>query len=143
MTCPPSRSTLKFGRQYPSITTRDGRTYLVDSSGLIIYRESVDPPCEQEIEAAARWLVKRIGIAGRTGTGRIGSYRLKHAAGRWSGTYVSNGAMIVAASREGYVLEVIDRICPVATPINCRVGVSQRHYHRLGEALMTDAEVMA
>ena len=80
---------------YPKVLI--GNDYrCVDAIGLVSigrYWPLSHVPSDDEIDVAYRWL-GRVARIYRPGTC---SYRLKHFAERWSGAYVCNGAMIVAA----------------------------------------------
>lgn len=69
-----------------------------------------------QFERAVRWLSQ---IPRTTHPNRsFGSYFAKHAAERWAGAYVSNGALIAAALYIGHPIED----CP--SRINCHIAVA-------------------
>jgi hypothetical protein len=92
-----------------------GTTYDITDFGLAtnLYREwkrgrgdSLDhlyPPHEGEVEICQDWL-KQYARKRKTINERSSSYGLKHIVERAMGTYVSNGAFLLAAYRAGYTI---------------------------------------
>lgn len=130
---------IAFARRRPTITTIDGEVFTVDRIGLIEAdwpRSPDDPPSPAQIRLARQWLVRLERIKSPT----LNSYKLKHAAERWlascdTPTYLSNGALIVAADRMG-----IGQRAGYGTP-NTRLAVSRRSYHALTESMHRPAFV--
>jgi|GEM_PF-2227159 len=122
----------------PQVTMVSGDTWVVSRRGLCRPREGygVDLPEKAQIRLAMKWLTCRIGDTGRIKTPTISSYSLKHSAERWSGRYISNGAMIFALARLGFPMRVARRQC---RQINAMAGVSWRWYRRLEESQLVEA----
>jgi hypothetical protein len=76
-----------------------------------------------EIEAATAFLRECTAI--KSLNRRRSSYGLKHSAERWAGTYISNGASLMAAHRLGL------KIVPLGDGINARLNVSEKSIQRL------------
>lgn len=112
---------------FHSITAVDGRTFFIDEDGVILGRERWsaprNPPSEADIADVVRWIQAR-GITCRKSPS-VFSYSLKHAAERWIGRHVSNGAAIVALDRCGFS-QVIDGK-------NTWAGIALRSYRSLPE----------
>jgi hypothetical protein len=129
---PPSLSS------YPLVTLADGRRVRVDRAGLLVGRinghdrieHRHEPPVPEDVRAASDWIDRLV----RTKTPNISSYKLKHACEKWRGIYVPNGAMIYALHLARFPLH-----CGHfhESPLNVRVGVHLRHYHRLPETSPT------
>lgn len=108
---------------YPTIRTIDGAIHHVDANGIISpSRRLESPPAKREIDDAMRWLATMTPAKSCT----IGSYGAKHAAERWAGRYVSNGAMIVAVDRAGYRQEHRPH-----DGLNTGIGIDRRAYRAI------------
>ncbi len=114
-------------RKHPKIRTVDGQVHSVDEDGLIGQSGRLwpvgSPPSESDIQAAASWLQLRTQQIKSPG---VGSYAAKHAAEKYIGRYIPNGAIIVAAYRLG--------IRQVAESINSGLFISSRAFERLPES---------
>ena len=71
----------------------------IDANG-IVHKEPGSPPVPSEVELCRDWLLLYATPA--TSCGRRSSYGLKHDVEKWAGRYVSNGAFILAALKNGY-----------------------------------------
>ena len=123
----------------PNLVTMINRdVWGVDRFGLSWSRPGrlITPPAADEIAIATEWLTERIGDAGRIQTPTVGSYSLKHAAERWAGHPVGNGAMIVALARLGYTLR---QQRAQGRRLNVAAGVSWKWYRRLPESRLSEA----
>jgi hypothetical protein len=60
-----------------------------------------EQPPESEVNLCVEWLEK-YATPRKTPNPNTGSYGLKHIIEKWAGTYISNGAFILAAYRMGY-----------------------------------------
>ena len=123
---PPPDDATQFGEppQYPTIVV-DGIGLHVDHRGIRWpWSPDRDPPNLHEILAARTWLFFR---CEPVKTPSLGPSRLKHAAERWRGRYVSRGAIVVAAGQLGWPMRV-------SHDGRIRLGVSRRAYRQLPEA---------
>lgn len=85
--------------------------YGVDCLGFIGTRNEV-PFGESEVamvEECCKWLVKNT-IVAKTGSSSTTSYYLKHLVERASGTYITNGAMIVAGILLGFRIKRVNEL---------------------------------
>ncbi|QDT02218.1 hypothetical protein K227x_05900 [Rubripirellula lacrimiformis] len=98
-----------------------GREFLVDSIGIVgpgRLRSFSPPPTELEIAMAMDWLTSR---AEPSRSPKVDSYLLKHLAENWAGFYISDGAMIAAASRLQIPQEVDGTLSTLVSVANsCR-----------------------
>ena len=118
---------------YPRVVDIVGREHLVDASGIlhggrkIVIREE---PCHDAVQLAREWLSLRAAVA-RVQTPKLTSTSLKDAASLWCGTFIQNGAMILAAYQLGFTLKP-------ATPVytgghSMLIGISSRWFKRQPE----------
>lgn len=84
-------------------------------------------PPEREVALAVEYLKQCKPVK----SPRKDSYGFKHEIENWYGTYISNGAAIVAALRLGFPVKHIP-----STP-NCLIGVSAKERPRVKERLRT------
>ncbi len=131
---PPQKSTRNqsYNRRpladYPVVTLSDGSTYHVDEMGLIAGRRPLEPPPPAvDVLACMSWLEQRVSPRN---TPSVCTYGVKHAASRWLGRYLTNGAMIVAADRAGFSQ---DTGRSGGYILNTVLGVSLPSYRRLPE----------
>lgn len=83
--------------------------YSISACGLLPNCWELDGVAQHEpdpaqIEAAAKWIAAKC-TPRKTINKRFGSYGLKHRAEDWAGSYITNGAFIVAALQAGYVMQ--------------------------------------
>ncbi|MDV6034399.1 MAG: hypothetical protein F9B45_30765 [Phycisphaera sp. RhM] len=119
---------------YPIAASIRGEVFRVDKLGLLTPGRAYPVctmPAAKSVDRAVRWLERA--DAGRIKTPSISSYTLKHAAERWTGQYISNGAFIVAAHQRGF--RMMPRQGSLYAPINMLVGMSKRVYYSLPESL--------
>jgi hypothetical protein len=102
----------------PTVTLVCGWTCPVDRLGIVNGRQPGQAPDPREIEAARRWLRR----CEPTSTPAFLSYRLKHLVERRCRHFVSNGAAIVAAYREGFPLRIARERFP---QLNVRIAVAK------------------
>jgi len=108
-----------FRRLYPSEAIKmayeqvehNGTTYDIMEFSLVseVYRQRhaieglsyLDKePQEQQVVLCVEWLLQ-YATPRKTANLKIGSYGLKHIVENWAKTYISNGAFILAARRQG------------------------------------------
>ena len=119
----------------PIVRMIDGREWLVDWRGLILpvdVHQDTQPPPEAEIELSRRWLIERIGSAGRIATPYVSSYAAKHATQSWCGIYVGTGSLIVAAAVMGFSTR--PQRHTAGPPRNAIIGISLRVFRGLAES---------
>lgn len=78
--------------------TVEGLRLTVGQKGIVGDVDDVfDPVDDKQVELCTRWLSQ----AKATPTPTLNSFWLKHVVENWAGTFISNGAVIVAAHRAG------------------------------------------
>lgn len=116
-----------LGTIYPTVIV-NGWTYRVDRFGLIVgNREPAHPPSLRQVAAATRWLARCRMVIRPT----VSSYAAKHWAERWAGSYVSNGALLVAAHHCGVPMRESRGV--IGPALNCQLGLSLVSLRRLRE----------
>lgn len=90
---------------YPTVLV-NGQRYYVDHHGIRWGNDHWrEQPRRKKVQAAQRWIQERIAPI-QIKTPAVSAYRLKHAAERWHGSYISTGALILAAARCGIPMRV-------------------------------------
>lgn len=111
-----SKKSIDRATWLPSIEV-DGRTFRVDTAGLLTpYRRVLIEPAPPE--AQIRNAVRFLRAVGHVKTPKVGGNFAKHFAEHWVGSYISRGALYIAAYRCGVPLAVDDG--------GVTIGVSKR-----------------
>jgi hypothetical protein len=88
-------------------------------------RGDTDPPDERQVETCRRWL-RLFAEPRKTINLRYDSYGHKHRVEHWTRAYISNGALVEAARREGYRI-----VRTHASSPNARFNFGVRQHPRL------------
>ncbi len=104
--------------------TYKGTVYEITEMGLVseFYRRRNEKgnkfnldtqPAEDQVTRCVEWL-QLFATPRKTVNYKIGSYGLKHVVERWAGTYITNGAFLLAAHRAGYKIIPDEPLSPNA-----------------------------
>jgi len=99
------------------VETVEGLRLTVGQSGVVRdVSDAVDPIDDKQVKLCTDWFAQ----AKVTPTPSLNSFWLKHVVENWAGTFISNGAVIIAAYRAGFP---IGRDSDNQT-VNVTIGVS-------------------